>query len=123
MSKLAIWSHDALLDIATRTSEPHCFYGARHTLAVLRVDTRQIFVKGWGSVRRIETANPEQLRRPIVKETGGVERPASDASKSLPFGEIKLASLLGTLTREENAVCILQGNRPQLPVLVVLPRH
>jgi hypothetical protein len=44
-------------------------------------------------------------------------------SKSLPFGEIKLASLLGTLTREENAVCILQGNRPQLPVLVVLPRH
>jgi hypothetical protein len=44
-------------------------------------------------------------------------------SKSLPFGEIELASLLGTLTREENAICILQGNRSQLPVLVILPRH
>jgi hypothetical protein len=31
-------------------------------------------------------------------------------SESLPFGEIELASLLGTLTREANAVCILQGN-------------
>jgi hypothetical protein len=123
MSKLAICSHDALLDIATWTFEQHCFQGACHSLTVLRVDACQIFVTGWGSVRRIETANPEQLRRPIVKETGGVEGPASDASKSLPFGEIKLASLLGTLTREENAVCILQGNRPQLPVLVVIPRH
>src|SRR3977135_1328317 len=104
MSKLAVWSHDALRDSATGTSEQHRFYGARHVLAVLRVDARQIFVKCRGSLDRIETANPEQFRRPIVEETGRVERPASYVSKSLPFGEIELASLLGTLTREANAV-------------------
>src|SRR3989442_384715 len=123
MSKLAVWSQDALIDIATWTYEQHCFYGVRHARAVLRVDAREILVKCRDSLGRIETANPEQLGRPIVEEAGRGERPASHASKSLPLVEIELASLLGTLTREENDVCILQGNRPQLAVLVLLARH
>src|SRR5438477_8925426 len=73
MSKLAVWSQDAVLDIATWTSEQHRVYRVCHARAVLRVDARKIFVDCRGSLGRIETMNPEQLRRPIVEETGRVE--------------------------------------------------
>ena len=90
---------------------------------VLRVDAREILVERRGSLGRIEAVNLEQLGRPIVEATGQVEGPASHVSKPLPFREIELASLLGTPTRDENAVCSLQGGRAQQLVLVILRRH
>jgi hypothetical protein len=44
-------------------------------------------------------------------------------TEPLSFGQVRLASLLGPLTREANAVCILQSYRSQLLVLVVVRRH
>jgi hypothetical protein len=44
-------------------------------------------------------------------------------TEPLSFGQVRLASLLGPLTREADAVCILQGYRPQLLVFVVFRRH
>jgi hypothetical protein len=34
-------------------------------------------------------------------------------TEPLSFRQVRLASLLGTLTGDENAVCILQDNRSQ----------
>src|SRR5689334_15672707 len=87
------------------------------------MDAREIFIERRGSLGRVETANPEQLRRPIVEKTGEVERPASHVRQPLPFGEIELASLFGALAREADAGRILQGDPAQPFVFVVVRRH
>jgi hypothetical protein len=44
-------------------------------------------------------------------------------TEPLSFRQIRLGSLLGTLTSDENAVRILQSNRSQQVVLFILRRH
>src|ERR1700704_5294611 len=48
---------------------------------------------------------------------------ASGMTEPLSFRQIRVASLLGTPTRDENAFRILQGNRPHQLVLVILRGH
>src|SRR6266403_2994247 len=123
ISKLAVWSKDALFNIATWTLQQHVFYQYGHGLTVLRVNACEKFVECGGPICRIETVNLKQFRRPIVKKTRRVEIPASYVSKSLPFGKIELTSLLGALSCDKNAVCILQCNRSEQFVLVIPRRH
>jgi hypothetical protein len=44
-------------------------------------------------------------------------------TEPLSFLQVRLASLLGTPACDENAVRILQGNRSQQRVLIMLSRH
>jgi hypothetical protein len=44
-------------------------------------------------------------------------------TEPLSFSQVRFASLLGALTCYENAACILQGNRSQEFVLVIVGGH
>lgn len=65
------------------------------------MDAREIFFKCRSSLVRIKTVNLEQFRRPVFKKPGRIQCPTPHVSKSLPFGQIELPSLLGTLTGDE----------------------
>src|SRR5207253_1566475 len=64
----------------------------------------------------------EGLLRPEELAGGRPPAEAPRMAEPLPFGEVELAPLLGTLARGEDAGGVLQGHRAQERVLVIV-RH
>jgi hypothetical protein len=91
-----------------------------HELPIFRVYEIQIFFDSWWFAIRVETVNPEQLRRPVT-ESGSVECPVAHMGKALPLNEIKLASLQsfpGTLA----IFNIREGSVPSDNVSMLVPK-
>src|SRR5580704_9454718 len=89
---LTVGTHDALCSIEGRSFRQDSLDQVRHGLAILWVDTIQVFLNTRRFACRIESVHSKYFGRPIVKAVG-IKGPASHVGKALPFGKIKLASL------------------------------
>src|SRR5439155_441174 len=64
-----------------------------YEIAIVRMQNSQPFRECRNALRWIETENRKGFRRPIVKYSIRLQRPASHMSQSFPFTQVKFASL------------------------------
>src|SRR4029077_15846853 len=100
---LPVWSNNPVDYVAAAALFMHHPDGFRHRGSVVRVDGGQILLKVRRPVPRVKAENFVYFVRPIdiqtvrPTDTQIVGRPAPYMGETLPFTEIKLASLQGLL--------------------------
>ncbi len=77
MPEFAVGSHDTLSDIASQTFRMHSLDQRCHEVAIVRMDTGQVFLKGRSLLFRIKAVYMKKFTRPIVESPCGIKNPAA----------------------------------------------